>query len=49
MNAEMTKYVESLLKKAAEAEKSDDAMRFSQAANNAANTLVALRNSGTQP
>lgn len=35
--------VEQLIQKAAQAEKSDDAMRFSQAACNAANALCALR------
>jgi len=35
--------VEALSKKAADAEKSDDAMRFSQAANNVANAMCALK------
>lgn len=35
--------VESLIKKAAEAEKSDDALKFSQAAANAANAMCALK------
>lgn len=35
--------VEKLIEKAAKAEKSDDAMRFSQAAYNAANALCALK------
>jgi hypothetical protein len=38
--------VELLLEKAAAAEKSEDAMRFSQAACNAANAFCALRASG---
>ncbi len=43
----MEKYVESLIKKAAEAPKADDAMKFSQAACNAANTMCALASSKT--
>jgi len=35
--------VENLIDKAAKAEKSDDALRFSQAACNAANALCALK------
>lgn len=35
--------VEALLKKAAEAARSEDAMRFSQAASNAANAMCALK------
>lgn len=35
-------HVEALIAKAAHAEKSEDAMRFSQAANNAANALCGL-------
>jgi len=38
------KNVESLITKAATAEKSEDAIRFSQAATNAANALAALSN-----
>lgn len=38
-------HVKSLIKKAAEAEKSDDALKFSQAAANAANAMCALKNS----
>ena len=41
---EIQKYVEELAKKASEAEKSEDAMRFSQAACNAANALAVLKN-----
>lgn len=37
------KNVLDLIRKAAEADKSDDAMRFSQAACNAANALCALK------
>ncbi len=37
-----TKEVEQLIDKAAKAEKSDDALKFSQAACNAANALCAL-------
>jgi hypothetical protein len=39
---DLKNHVEILLAKAANAEKSDDAMRFSQAAANAANALCAL-------
>lgn len=38
------KEVESLVKKAEQAEKSDDALKFSQAACNAANAMACLRN-----
>lgn len=38
----MKKEIEILIKKAANAEKSEDAMRFSQAACNAANALLGL-------
>lgn len=38
-----TKQVEELIDKAAKAEKSEDAIRFSQAACNAANALCALK------
>lgn len=41
---DVTKEVESLVKKAAEAEKADDALKFSQAACNAANAMACLRN-----
>lgn len=40
--SEEKKSVEALIAKAAEAEKSEDAMRFSQAACNAANALCSL-------
>ena len=38
----MQKHVEAMIEKAAKAEKSDDAMKFSQAACNAANAMCAL-------
>jgi hypothetical protein len=38
----MEKNVEEMITKAAKAEKSDDAMKFSQAACNAANAMCAL-------
>ena len=41
---EMTKHVEELVSKAAKAGTSEDAMRFSQAACNAANAMSALDN-----
>tara|TARA_R100000656_G_scaffold65839_1_gene50090 strand:+ start:175 stop:318 length:144 start_codon:yes stop_codon:yes gene_type:complete len=37
------KEVETLIDKAAEAEKADDALKFSQAATNAANAMCAVR------
>ena len=37
-----TKHIERLIKKAAEADKSEDAMRFSQAALNAANAFIGM-------
>lgn len=40
--AEQKKHVEALIAKASRAEKSEDAMRFSQAAGNAANALCLL-------
>lgn len=42
-----TKEVEQLIDKAAKAEKSEDALRFSQAACNAANALCALNTAST--
>lgn len=36
------KHVKDLIKKAAEADKSEDAMRYSQAAQNAANAMAVL-------
>ena len=41
------KEIESLIDRAAKAEKSDDAMRFSQAACNAANALCSLKTAET--
>ena len=43
----MEKHVEEMITKAAKAEKSDDALKFSQAACNAANAMCALVNSKT--
>lgn len=40
---DISKEVESLVKKAEKAEKSEDALRFSQAACNAANAMACLR------
>lgn len=42
MHKEMKQSVEAMILKAAKAEKSDDALKFSQAACNAANALCAL-------
>lgn len=42
MSEEMKKHVESLIEKAAQAEDGAEAMRFSQAATNAANALATL-------
>ena len=42
--SDMTQHIEALVRKAADAEKSEDAMRFSQAACNAANTMACLDN-----
>ncbi|MQX90273.1 hypothetical protein [Sinorhizobium meliloti] len=42
-----TKHVETLIEKAANAEKSEDAVRFSQAACNAANAMCAVKTSET--
>lgn len=42
MNDDKKKQVYELIEKAAKAEKSEDALRFSQAACNAANALAAL-------
>ena len=47
MNAkELKKYVEEMIEKAANSEKSDDALKFSQAACNAANAMAQLKNVG---
>jgi hypothetical protein len=40
---DVTKEVESLVKKAEKAEKSDDALKFSQAACNSANAMACLQ------
>jgi hypothetical protein len=40
---EGTKAVEVLIKKASEADKADDALKFSQAATNAANAMCAVK------
>ena len=40
---ELKKYVEELIEKAGKSEKSDDALKFSQAATNSANAMCALR------
>ena len=42
-NIDVSKEVESLVKKAELAEKADDALKFSQAACNAANAMACLR------
>lgn len=44
MTANKTKEIVALIEKAAKAEKSEDALRFSQAACNAANAMCALKN-----
>jgi hypothetical protein len=41
--SDKTKEVEALIDKAAKSEKSDDALRFSQAACNAANAMCAMK------
>ena len=41
--SDLRKCVESLIEKAGESEKSDDALKFSQAATNAANAMCALK------
>ncbi len=41
-NIDVTKEVESLVKKAEQAEKADDALKFSQAACNAANAMACI-------
>lgn len=40
--SELQKHVESMIEKAASADKSEDALRFSQAALNAANAMCSL-------
>ena len=41
--SELKKCVEDLIEKAGKSEKADDALKFSQAATNAANAMCALR------
>ena len=41
-NINVTKEIESLVKKAEQSEKADDALKFSQAACNAANAMAAV-------
>jgi len=41
---ELVKQVESMISRAAEAERSEDALKFSQAACNAANAMAQLQN-----
>lgn len=43
----MEKHVEAMIEKAAKSDKSDDALKFSQAACNAANAMCALASSKT--
>ena len=43
----MEKHVEAMIGKAAKADKSDDALKFSQAACNAANAMCALKSEKT--
>lgn len=45
----MEKHIQTMIEKAAKAEKSDDAMKFSQAACNAANALCALQSAKRPP
>jgi hypothetical protein len=47
MTTDKTKEVEALIDKAAKAEKSEDALRFSQAACNAANAMCAANSAAT--
>ncbi len=44
---DVKKYVEDMIKKAGEATKADDAMKFSQAALNAANAMCSVKSSET--
>lgn len=43
----MENHVEKMIEKAAQAEKPDDAMKFAQAALNAANAVCSLKHAGT--
>ena len=47
MEDDKSKEIHELIDKAAKAEKSDDALRFSQAACNAANAICALKSAAT--
>lgn len=47
--SEMQKHVEQMIEKAGKAEKSDDALKYSQAACNAANAMCALASAATIP
>ncbi len=49
MSKDLVKNVEDLIIKAAKAEKSDDALKFSQAACNTANALMCISNLNPQP
>ncbi len=42
MSEDLQKQVESMIKKAGESDKADDAMKYSQAALNAANAIIGL-------
>lgn len=44
--SDLRKHAESMIEKAGKAEKSEDALRFSQAALNAANAMCALKAAG---
>lgn len=46
---ELVKQVEAMILKAAEAERSDDALKFSQAACNAANAMAQMQNVESGP
>lgn len=45
---DLVKAVEAMIQKAAQAEKSDDALKFSQAACNAANAMCSLNHAKTE-
>ncbi len=46
---ELVKQIEAMILKAAEAERSDDALKFSQAACNAANAMAQMQNVESGP
>lgn len=48
MSKDSIEYVHALIKKANEVASADEAMRFSQAACNAANALATLKNTGLE-